>query len=237
MSTYRELSYMVLDLLKANNEDNYYTEEHVIYLLDKARATLLYNKYAKNNMVIPESNYQTICLNMNFIDKVEGLPCFGQILESETIPNTIFDNSKIYTTNYFVSTEITLISPERFKYVGQNKWLNSIIYATVFNNKLYLTSNNAQYKYLENVTYKGIFEDTRKVTELCSTNSKCDYLESTYPIEETLQQALIELVVKEISTGLYKPKDDTNNANDDLSHMATFIARNAKSQLQKQIEE
>ena len=44
------------------------------------------------------------------------------------------------------------------------------------------------------------------------------------------------MVVKEISTGLYKPKDDENNAKDDLADLYTFIARNAKSNIQKQID-
>jgi hypothetical protein len=41
MTTYRELVYMVLDELKAKSDDFYYTEDHIIFLLDKYRAFLL----------------------------------------------------------------------------------------------------------------------------------------------------------------------------------------------------
>ena len=62
-------------------------------------------------------------------------------------------------------------------------------------------------------------------------------MDMEYPIEELLQASLIELVVKELAGGLYKPKDDENNAKDDDSDLHTFIARNVKSNLQKQIEQ
>jgi hypothetical protein len=39
--TYRELVYTVLDLLKGASDDNYYTEEHVVFLLSKVRAAIL----------------------------------------------------------------------------------------------------------------------------------------------------------------------------------------------------
>jgi hypothetical protein len=34
MSTYRELVYMVMDKLKQNTDDTYFTEDHIIFLLD-----------------------------------------------------------------------------------------------------------------------------------------------------------------------------------------------------------
>ena len=44
MSTYRELIYMSKDLLKLKSDDSYYTNEHILFLLDKVRAVLLEQK-------------------------------------------------------------------------------------------------------------------------------------------------------------------------------------------------
>lgn len=240
MAKYKELVYMVQDLLKNTSNDGFYTEDHIIFLLDKVRAVLLDNRYSNNQKEIPESNYQTICLNLKHVNKIDGLTCSGTITESiESIPETLVATPIIYPSSYFLNTEITYVSPERFRFVGHNKWLQNIIYATIFNNHLYLTSANPQYAYLNKIELKGIFENTQEAAALsCSTDSsaKCDVLEAEYPIEETLQMSLIEMVVKEITGGLYKPKDDENNAKDDLADLQTFIARNTKSNIQKQID-
>jgi hypothetical protein len=52
MNTYRELVYMVLDEIKGLSDDFSYTEDHIIYLLEKYRAFILNtdkNEMAKNN--------------------------------------------------------------------------------------------------------------------------------------------------------------------------------------------
>ena len=61
-------------------------------------------------------------------------------------------------------------------------------------------------------------------------------MDKNFPIEDALISPLIELVVKELSGAIYKPKDDENNASDDLANLATFLRRNIKSDLQKKIE-
>ena len=64
MSTYRELIYMSKDLLKLKSDDSYYTNEHILFLLDKVRAVILEQKYKKNNSKIEDSNTQTICVEL-----------------------------------------------------------------------------------------------------------------------------------------------------------------------------
>ena len=85
---------------------------------------------------------------------------------------------------------------------------------------------------------KGVFNDTVEAEKLkCNTEDvDCNYLDREYPLEETLQTSLIEMVVKILSIGLYKPADNINNAQDDLASLMQFIRNNAKSNLQKQIE-
>jgi hypothetical protein len=65
MATYRELVYMVLDELKARSDDFYYTEDHIMFLLDKYRAFLLKQKYRIPKSVVLNSNYSYIELTVN----------------------------------------------------------------------------------------------------------------------------------------------------------------------------
>ena len=86
----------------------------------------------------------------------------------------------------------------------------------------------------------GIFEDTDKAAELeCSSEGEevCNIMDRKFPLEEGLVASVIELTVKYLNGVAYKPKDTTNNAADDLSDIMTFIRKNMKSSLQKQIEE
>lgn len=241
MTTYRQLIYFVLDLLKISGDDSYYTEDHVIFLLDKFRATLLEQKYKNKQAEVDDSNYQTICLNIEEKELIEGLHCAGSSLRSiEKIPALLsLGSPKIYTSNQILPIEITFVSTNRFKYVGNNEWLKNILYATESDDYIYLKSSNPQHKYLEKITIKGLFSSTEDAEKLSCSNSEsssCDILDHAYPIEESLVVPMIELAAKELSGGLYKPKDSENNASDDLSSLATFIARHAKSNLQKQIE-
>lgn len=66
MSTYRELIYMCLDVLKGTSDDFSYTEEHIAYLIDKFRAFLLKQRYGNDpKKHVPYSNYQTINIELN----------------------------------------------------------------------------------------------------------------------------------------------------------------------------
>ena len=57
MSTYRQLTYLVLDEIKGFSDDFTYTEDHIIFLLDKYRAFILKQRYSDIKKQIPESNY------------------------------------------------------------------------------------------------------------------------------------------------------------------------------------
>ncbi len=102
---------------------------------------------------------------------------------------------------------------------------------------LYLKSSNPQLYYLEEIKFTGVFSDAEEASELeCEQSESCDILDKEFPLEDALIPPLTELVTKELSGAIYKPEDSENNAMDDLANLANFIARNVKSNLQKQIE-
>ena len=220
--TYREIVYACLDILKLTSDDSLYTEDHIIFLANKARTLLLKQRYSDIKKKIPESNYQTICLDLEKVQNIQDLECKGSSLRTvQEIPYLMkIGNPKVYPQNYYLG-EITYISRERMRYVGHNKYLQNIIYCSLApDNHLYFKSSNPQYLYLKKVQVTGIFEDIQNASQLECNNdsSQCqDILDKTFPLEEGLVQPLIEIVVKQLGPSVDLPQDQENNAQDDLA--------------------
>ena len=220
--TYREIVYACLDILKLTSDDSLYTEDHIIFLANKARTLLLKQRYSDIKKKIPESNYQTICLDLEKVQNIQDLECKGSSLRTvQEIPYLMkIGNPKVYPQNYYLG-EITYISRERMRYVGHNKYLQNIIYCSLApDNHLYFKSSNPQHLYLKKVQVTGIFEDIQNASQLECNNdsSQCqDILDKTFPLEEGLVQPLIEIVVKQLGPSVDLPQDQENNAQDDLA--------------------
>ena len=248
MTTYREIVSIVLDELKCISDDSHFQEEHVLFLADKYRSFLLKQRYSDIKKEIPESNYQTICIDLERDSAIDGTPCTGaDYLKSvQSIPEmTQIGKRKISSMDYFQGN-FAYTSNERFKYVGNNAYLKNQIYGTIApDDHLYLKSNNPQMYYLEKVKITGIFEDSSKAAELqCpdeATGEKpCDVMDAAFPLEEALIPIMVELIVKELGGMKYQAEDKQNNANDDLSTIAAFIrneiAQGKRSNLYKDLQ-
>ena len=228
MSTFKELIYLVLDELKGMSDDFDFTEDHVHYLLTKYRAFLLKQRYSDIKKQIPESNYQTICLDLINVPAISCEPCTGGVYlrSKQKVPFLMqIGTPRVYPIDYYQG-EITYVSRDRMRYVGYNKFLQNVIYCSIGpDNYLYFKSSNPQYLYLEKVKFTGIFQDSMQASDLqCPDNNGetvCDPIDRTFPIEDALVPPLIELVVKELAGSAYKPDDEANNAKDDLSNKLT----------------
>lgn len=228
MSTFKELIYLVLDELKGMSDDFDFTEDHVHYLLTKYRAFLLKQRYSDIKKQIPESNYQTICLDLINVPAISGEPCTGGVYlrSKQKVPFLMqIGTPRVYPIDYYQG-EITYVSRDRMRYIGYNKFLQNVIYCSIGpDNYLYFKSSNPQYLYLEKVKFTGIFQDSMQASDLqCPDNNGetvCNPIDRTFPIEDALVPPLIELVVKELAGSAYKPDDEANNAKDDLANKLT----------------
>lgn len=224
MSTFKELTYMVLDELKLFSDDATITEEHIIFLLSKYRAFLLKQRYSDIKKSIPDSNYQEICLTMEESPGEPGSPCecTSYYMKSlETIPPIMASGNTMVYSNVSFFGEIDYIPKERFKYVGYNKYLINTVYATkATNDYLYLKSGTNTVSNITSVKMRAMFQDAVTASELvCS--KECDILDREFPIEQALIPPLIEFVIKELTRVVYSPEDRINNADDDLSKVQT----------------
>ena len=233
-----EIVYYCLDAIKAFSDDSYVNEDHIVFLLSKYRGSLL-QQYHNIKKLIPDSNYQTICLTLT---NTNSIPCTnGAILKSnEEVPSLMpIGNPSIYLFNGFESENIVFIPFTRLKAVGWNKWKKNFIYVAVGPDKhLYLSSSNPQAQYLETLRLKGLFEDFEKAFELeCNEDGKpCDEMERDFPLEVALVPDLIARVVKDALGMAWKTSDSNNNANDDLADIATYVRQNMKKNYRDLVE-
>lgn len=233
--TIREIVYIILDELKNLSDDRMFEEEHVVFLAGKYRSFLLKQRYGTDlKKSVPNSNYQTICLDLEEVP-VEDNFCYTgpRLVSTVEIPTTLNIGSKrIFSQVDFTTIYFTLVSRDRFNYVGNNRWLQNIIYATKGpDHRLYIKSANPQHLYLRKLKVNAVFEDFEKASDLECDNkinsedpTACHLkglLDREFPIEDALVPPLIELVVKELSQAIYRPEDTINNAQDDLSKVQT----------------
>ena len=226
MATYKEIVYMVLDSLHQYSDDSNITEDHIIFLASRYRSFLLKQRYYTDlKKEIPESNYQTLCLDLEKTEGLEGFPCEGgyYLRTKEKVPTMLpVGPTRIAPSGSYYKGDITWVTRDRMKYVGNNRWMKNIIYASLDpSERIYLTSQNPQFLYMKSIQMTGIFEDAEAASELECRDSddagNCDIMERDFPLEDALIAPMIELVVKELSPIVTAPEDTDNNADDSLT--------------------
>lgn len=227
--------YYCLDAIKAISKESSVNESHVLYLLDKYRAMLL-KKYALGRNPLSDSNYQTICLDL--VPAQSNCDNFITLSSTHTIPTTLnVLQPTLLFENGMESERFIFVPLKRFKAVTYNKWNSKFLYCTIgTDNKLYIKSTNHQSSYLKKIRMKTVFEDYAGASELECGNTFCDIMDSEFPLEPALVPELIAYVIKDGLGIIYRPKDDINNASDDLADLMLFIKQNMKKPLQKQLE-
>ena len=222
--TLRELVFMCMDEVKLHSDDSFYTEDHLVFLLNKYRSFVLKKELEKENKQLSSSNGQTICLDLIEI-RDENNPCGESMLRTEQkIPNLVNDcKVSLYPVNYFEGDHIIYTTMERMRYTTYNKWTKNLIYAAKGpDDYLYIKSSNPQYLYLEKLRMKAIFEDFESAAQYaCDEDGEklqCDILDMKFPIENALVPIVTELVIKELLGVKYQPRDTHNNAADDASN-------------------
>lgn len=233
--TYKELVYMALDALKIHSDDAKFTEDHVIFLLNKYRAYALQQKYSKTLEGVNNRNYQTLKVSMQ--GNMGDRPGNGYYyFSTKEIPGILSIALPKVESGIFNSREIVFTSENRLRYIGYNRFLPNIVYSCIGNdNKLCLKGKEDIVRTLTIVSLNAVFANPLEADNF--NNIISDVLDREFPMEDTLVPAVLELVLKDLTNGIYKPTDTTNDAQDALSDLAGFLRRNMKSQFQKQIDE
>lgn len=231
----KEIVYAVLDNLKQRSDDSFINEDHILFAAAAVRAMLLEQKYKSGIKAdITDANMQTACLDLELYKPFDN-DCSPVFLKSiQRVPKMIPTRTPIVDTADLTSAQVTFVSPQRFKFVGYNKFLKNIIYCSILPDKyLYFKSKNPQHLMLSKVYLTGIFYDFRHINDCLE--GTCDNMDAEFPLQADLIPALLDTLNKYFTSSLFKPVDYKNNAADDISTLARFLATNLKSDVQKQM--
>lgn len=258
MTTYGQMVYYCLDMVKAFSDDTQVTEEHVMFLLDKYRAMVLRQTYdsgkAKDGTNISSENYQSIPIDKLTMVRPDNLE---YNVYSDDGLDYIFEGSdthfksnykyskyikipailpgfipKVYITDLFKSIA-TYVDNDRFEYTNWHKYLKNFIYATIgIDRRLYLKSRNTErLGMVKKVNLYAAFENPSEVYAITEPNK--DIYDCAFPVEDALLPNIIAMVIKDILGAAYRPVDKYNNADDDLANIASFIRQNMKQRYVK----
>ena len=71
MTTYKQVIYMISDMLKLSSDDASFTNDHLLFLMTKFRALLLKNTYLNKGLNVPQSNYQNVGISLERVKAAE----------------------------------------------------------------------------------------------------------------------------------------------------------------------
>lgn len=219
--TQREIIYDIKEKLKFSSDDIDIVDEYIAYLINVKRSFIIKQRFSKFTRNISQEIRQNICIDLEDVDVLDGNKCFGKVLRSkQKLPNFIElgGRSAIITirTEDRTYPHFNPIPIERLPYVGYNKYLQKQLYVALdADQKLYFKSDNPQHLLLNKVMITGVFENPELADELdCISSTDCDFYDKTYPIELYIVNDVVNLIVRELSTGLNLPDDKLNNADE-----------------------
>lgn len=216
MTTYRELIYMCLDVLKGTSDDFSYTEEHIAYLLDKFRALLLKQRYGNDpKKHVPYSNYQNLDIDLDVENK--GV----YYMSYDIVPYTLQLGIPRITSKEYYDITFEFVSRERLPFVGYNKYLNKIRYCGINeDHHLCLVSKpDDDSTVINNLRLTAIFESPRSVKQ----DTALHWMDIEFPLEEPLITPLIEMTVNALAKAVTAPADIINNGTDENASMPTVM--------------
>lgn len=240
MKTYREMIYMIFDEAKIVSDDSVWEVDHIVFMLNKYRSMLFKQRFIDKKRNIPNQFYQR--LNIDLDANYYGEYMFKS---KKRIPDAISNGDIFLYTflhpNKIQSYDINFIHPRRFKNVGFNKYLINQVYATIdLDNYLYVKYSNrsiAASEIVDELSENQITDESEvqlssesekytfyyfdcildnPIDAIAFNNSSADYMDMEFPSDETTNQTIIDLCLKELVAINHQPSDKINNASDDI---------------------
>lgn len=217
--TYRQIVFMILDLLRQTSKDSNFEIDHIIKEVNDVRNLLLKQRYSDIRKEISDVNFQEITIYLTDISSLNKK--YIMLKSSKVVPDIL--NIASTPTKSLDSINFSFISNYRFVYTGYNEWLSSIIYGTVLSDKyFYIKSMNPQVKHMTSIRIMSIFENPIDVYYYNDPNliaSGMDVLDMIFPLEGAYIPELQDIVLKRLAPSLGFPKDTINNNNEDISNI------------------
>lgn len=240
MATFGQIAHAIQDFSKTISDDAIINIDHIIFLMSKYRNYLL----SLPNKQLTESDYQTVCVDVEYV--VDDDLCGGEpyLLSTGPIPSTMGRGAVTIAppAGFQYGYRFQFVNYQKFQFVGHNRWLNSFIYATIGpDGRLYVKGHQSGFKYLSKLRMTALFNDIEKAAEMacddeCCVDSACDIEDREFPLDAGYIPLLMKYVTVEITGAAWQPRDDKNNANDDLSRFAQALTNYTNTAFKRKMQ-
>lgn len=220
-TTLKEIVYSIRENLKLYSSDADVSLEYISFLVNNTRAMLLAQKFSNRSYIIPQKIRQHFYKVTELSEENEFVSGLGTILRtvnpivSPLEPFNFKSNIRI-TSGSYTDINFTLVSPDRFPYVGGNKWIQNHIYVTIGSDfRMYFTSSSPAVKLIENVKLSYVTEHPEAAyIETIYYDPLVEYQNTAYHIEEEMVTTLTDIIVKTLSKMIATPEDKINDSTD-----------------------
>ena len=229
MASYNEIAFDCLELLKNNqiSDDVDISLEHVLYHVGNQRALWIRNEYNKPGRKIdPHIVTDLGCLKLIEVDAAEccsiTIDCIALRTEKK-IPALVELHSgpalvRVGPVNKF-SAPYSVTTAEVAGYRQHNKYSKNTIQAVYLNDYLYVIITDPALQGLDYINARGVIANPADIVDFkCdSTGEDCFSYDDEYPINNWMIPYIKEQVLAQFGLSLQMPKDNDNNAKDNIS--------------------
>lgn len=218
MATGYELIYDIKEKLSLNSDDTRFSNEFIMFQIDKTRAALLKRNYSKGFKVVPDSIKQHIQLDLESITDNEFGGDDTSLRTSVPVPFRINTGLLELTSNIdggsYTDLKFIKIPIERFPYAGIDNFCPTIIYCAInYDHYLVFKSLYNKYKLLSNVRVYDVFLNPEEAWKLSpSYDENTDFWDTEYPLDSETFFEISNIIVQQLSPSLGIPEDKINDA-------------------------
>lgn len=225
--TLNELVFDVLETVRGNHiiDDVEIDERQVKALWNQQRALWLRQEYNKPGRLIDENVVQDLgCLELEVADPADccEVETGCTVLRTKNvIPKTIefHDGTGITRVGPVnkVKYPFSFVTYDQAIYAGNGKYNKTAIFAYLLNGRIYLKTSTAIAILMEHINVRGVFENPKDASQFVTCDNKpCYSDDDQYPINAWMIPFMKERVIQQLLMGLQIPKDDSNDANENL---------------------
>lgn len=219
MATGYELIYDIKERLGLNSDDARFSNEYIMFQIEKARTALIKRNFSRRYREIPNSLKQHIQLDLEIVNDnefgdedsiLQTVDVLPVMIESSTMTLATQIDGGSYTDLKFIQIPI-----ERFPYAGEDFFFPTIIYCTVdYDYRLKFKSLFNKYKLLSKVRVQSIFMHPEEAWKHHPDyDPSVDYWNLEYPMDSETLFEVSNVVVQQLAPSL--PEDKINNGDDD----------------------
>ena len=213
--------YDIREALRQFSDDSDITDDYISFLIDDTRALLLRQKYNAPGSIIPFSIRQRLHVDLELSDDNVFISIDKILRSVDPIPRLVesfnFMNHFWVDSGSYVNIKFVYVTPERFPFVGYNKWLQDVVYVTIGQDyRLYFQSANLKHRLLDKVRVYSIFENPKTAWEASADYNPNQTFENDviYPIDLDMWVTMKEIILKQMIATLQIPQDKNNNADE-----------------------